>query len=194
MDPPKPEGVIIGLTGPAGCGKSTVASYLKVSYDFEEISFADPIKRVCSELFNLPLSVFHDRYKKEIKIERYGGKSPRDLLQWFGTDIMRTFDDQFWLKRAFWQTNDLLEQKGPFTNIVFSDVRFTNEAEGILQFSRHALIQIVPGEHLPSRLSATAASHVSENGIPSDLITHVVKNDSTLDALYTKINTICNGL
>jgi dephospho-CoA kinase len=35
---------LIGLTGPAGCGKDTVAGFLCIVHGFVQVSFAKPIR------------------------------------------------------------------------------------------------------------------------------------------------------
>lgn len=43
--------MIVGLSGKAGSGKSTVSRYLKEAYGYEERSFAAPLKALVAEIF-----------------------------------------------------------------------------------------------------------------------------------------------
>lgn len=45
--------MIIGLSGKKASGKSTVANYLTQTHRYKELSFADPLKRGCKEIFGL---------------------------------------------------------------------------------------------------------------------------------------------
>jgi hypothetical protein len=44
--------MIIGITGQAGTGKDTAAAYLEQSRGFIRIGLADPLKRICKEVFD----------------------------------------------------------------------------------------------------------------------------------------------
>ena len=80
--------MIIGITGKAGSGKDTVADYLVKNHDFIKLSFAGILKQGMQILFNLSDDQLHHPLVKE-KIDPRWGKSPRELMQWLGTDILR---------------------------------------------------------------------------------------------------------
>lgn len=66
---------------------------------FKILAFADPLKEVCATLYNLHLDVFSDPELKEKVLESWG-KSPRQLVQFTGTDLVRKhLGDDFWVKR-----------------------------------------------------------------------------------------------
>ena len=43
--------MIIGISGLAGSGKDTCADFLVREYDFTKVSFADPMKRICMDVY-----------------------------------------------------------------------------------------------------------------------------------------------
>ena len=43
--------MIVGLCGVAGSGKDTVADFLVKSHSFTKVAFADPLKRICKDVF-----------------------------------------------------------------------------------------------------------------------------------------------
>ncbi len=43
--------MIIGLCGPAGSGKDTAADFLVKNHGFAKVAFADPLKRICKDVF-----------------------------------------------------------------------------------------------------------------------------------------------
>jgi len=45
-------GLLIGVSGSAGAGKETVANYLVDGAGFVKVSFADPLKRICKDVFD----------------------------------------------------------------------------------------------------------------------------------------------
>ena len=128
--------MIIGITGKKQVGKSTVSKYLQKFYNFTELNFADSLKKGLKEIFNLTDEQLNGT-KKEQNIEKYGC-CPRELMQWFGTDIIRNqFSEKFPLSPPIWVDNTemqiikLIEQK---KNIVISDIRFQNEADLIKKY------------------------------------------------------------
>lgn len=172
---------LIGLTGPAGCGKDTVGEILR-DHGFLVYSFAHPLRLMLEPMLNhLGITGFYnDREWKERAIDAIG-KSPRQLLQTLGTewgrnlihpDIWVTCMDRF--TRA---TRDLYD-------MVITDVRFENEAAWI----RNQGGQIW---HI-YRDTAPVSAHSSENGIelhPSD---YPLNNTGTLDALRLTVGDMLN--
>lgn len=122
---------VVGLTGWAGSGKSTVANYLVEEHGFTRLSFAAPLKKMLRTLDpvlgnGLRLSdLLKSRWtEQEIKDSVYGPEYRR-LLQVLGTDCIRAVDEQFWVRAAVAQMED---ENGKY---VFDDVRFPNEALAI---------------------------------------------------------------
>jgi hypothetical protein len=117
--------MIIGLLGPAGVGKTTIAKYLEKRYGFQRRSLATPLK----EIARLALDFSHDQVygtqeQKEAIDPRYGF-SPRWFLQRLGTEGVRTV-----LGADFWV--DYLCDAA-WGDVVVDDVRFINEATRISQ-------------------------------------------------------------
>ncbi|WP_346927659.1 hypothetical protein, partial [uncultured Arthrobacter sp.] len=98
---------VIGLSGFAGSGKSTVANYLVEEHGFTRLSFAAPLKKMLRTLNpaikcegssdHVPLRYLLDIYEGDelaIKASDYG-KDYRRLLQVLGTDCIRSEDEDF---------------------------------------------------------------------------------------------------
>ena len=60
--------LVIGLSGWKGSGKDMVADFLVKEYNFQRLSFADPLKVMASKEYGIPLDAFYDRDKKEAPI------------------------------------------------------------------------------------------------------------------------------
>jgi hypothetical protein len=126
--------MIIGLSGYARTGKDTIADILVEKYAFTKVAFATPIREALTRLNpnimvgyeNMPLSVALKMYDwEQLKKE---APEIRGLLQRLGTEVGREmFDEDFWVSRAF-APLDLDE------DIVFTDVRFKNEADTIKSY------------------------------------------------------------
>ena len=116
----------IGIHGYAGVGKDTLAALLAPMLQAKTRSFADPIKAICEEVFGFHQEYFSDRAVKEAN-SNFWGFSPRKAAQLIGTECFReNFGDDVWIK---YQTRGLMHI--PKTTIIFTDVRFQNEADWI---------------------------------------------------------------
>src|SRR5690606_32540033 len=78
---------IIGLAGPAGSGKSTVAAILRSRHAYCELPFAKRIKDALANL--LEIAPFELERHKEEPLP-WLGVSPRYMMQTLGTEWGRT--------------------------------------------------------------------------------------------------------
>lgn len=73
---------VIGFVGPKGSGKDTAADILKELKKADgKLSFAGPLKELCSEVFNIPIQLFQDPILKErpfVEMKKYGENVPLD--------------------------------------------------------------------------------------------------------------------
>jgi hypothetical protein len=118
--------MIIGLSGYAQSGKDTVAELLCLNYGYKRVSFADPMREALLRLNPVvghePLSHLVNDYGWELAKHN---PEVRRLLQVFGTQVGREmFGENFWVDLAFKQVTQ--------DRVVFSDVRFPNEAQAII--------------------------------------------------------------
>lgn len=141
---------VIGLTGYAGSGKSTVANYLVEAHGFTRLSFAAPLKKMLRTLdpivgatasgkpVRLEIAAL-GRTEQGLKESHYGDEYRR-LLQVLGTDCIRAVDQDFWVNAAVKQMTD------PDGKYVFDDVRFPNEADTIKHYNYWGLWNVTrPG-------------------------------------------------
>lgn len=56
---------VIGLLGPAGAGKDSVATILSSLHPFGRVAFADPIRRAVSKVLNIPVPDL-ERFKRGV--------------------------------------------------------------------------------------------------------------------------------
>jgi len=109
---------IIGLAGPAGVGKSTVARSISKITGGEIFSFADAI-RLGLYVMGFPVDV------KQKERPVLGDLSSRDLMKKLGM-WGRDLDEGFWCSRVM----DRID-RGVTHLAIIDDVRFDNEAEAI---------------------------------------------------------------
>lgn len=168
--------LIIGITGKARAGKDTIGNLLWKDHAFERFAFADNLKSACVEIFGLsPEQVWCDEKEEP---DTYWNTTPRNLLQYFGTEVMREgFGKDIWIKSLGRSLDNDLPSKA-----VITDVRFDNEAEFVR--GRGGIIINVTRTNGPS---IATANHASEAGISPHLVDYTVTNDGTIDELRKAI-------
>ena len=142
--------IVVGLTGHSGAGKDSVADVLVRDHGFTKLSFAGPVKRALKRLDPI---VGNDVYQdcdecppevEEVRLSdvyAYGyndetikdspwGAEIRNLWQQLGTETIRAEDPNFWVDLAQMELLELGADR-----VVFTDVRFPNEAEMIYNLS-----------------------------------------------------------
>jgi hypothetical protein len=80
--------ILIGLVGLKGSGKDTMADIFVQNHGFVKRSYADPLKEACKALFTLDDAQLWGELK-EVKDERWDGCTPRQILQFVGSDLLR---------------------------------------------------------------------------------------------------------
>ena len=163
---------IIGITGPAQCGKDTVADHIiKARPAFRKTSFADPIKEMLSAGLGLTSEQLYGKLKDVID-NRYGC-TPRHMLQTLGTEWGRVLiDGNTWVIAM----QGYLEEMGG--TFIIPDIRFENEAALVRKYGR--LIHIKGRE---DNIEA-GTDHISEKGVKPGSEDLTIANVHTLDMLY----------
>lgn len=116
---------IIAFTGPIGCGKTTAAKAL-THRGWARIRFAETLKAM-GRSFGLSDAQL-DGDEKEVPSELLCGKTPRQFMQWLGTDFGRKMiGDDVWIRA--WARH--VEQTPAYIPVVVDDVRFENEANAV---------------------------------------------------------------
>lgn len=145
-------------------GKNVFADYLCQHYSFKQVAFADKLKQISIEMFDLTES------------ECYGDKSPRsrDILQKVGV-AMRGIEEDVWCRYVLKNVKE-----GQPTAI--SDVRFPNEAQIIKDYGgRIVRINRTTNEQY-------GTSHISETALDDySGFDFVIDNNGKLGELHEKI-------
>ena len=96
---------LIGITGPAQCGKDTVADYLIERLGYAKASFADPLKKMLEAGLGLNAAQLYGPDKEAIA-PRYGC-SPRHIMQTLGTEWGRErVHPDIWVRAMVAQMDD----------------------------------------------------------------------------------------
>ena len=177
--------MLCGLGGSIGAGKTTAAAGL-VAQGWTEITFAEPLKRVCQTAYLLSDTQLWGTQEDKGRIDPRWGVSPRRILQHVGTELFR--DGQrdllpeigtgFWVRHwELWYEEWRVAH--PETHLVVSDVRFENE---LLALQRHGgrVIRIC-------REGTGGDTHASESGLDALPWDAQINNDRTPEALVEQI-------
>lgn len=190
----KKEKKIYGITGKKGHGKDTLAKFIcEKNKTFVVLHFADSLKKMCCDIFGLSHEQLNDSVLKEQLLEKhidmdlflplmksYTGleiiarsltaKTPREVLQFFGTEYVRKIQDDYWIQKTISQINR-------HQNCLIADLRFLNEFSALKNINA-TIIKVlrIDAPHQPD-------SHVSEleiDKIDPDLLLGVITGDLTI--------------
>lgn len=171
---------LIGITGKAGCGKSTVAGYLKDEHGYVSVSFATPIKQALSSMFGWSMEAIENREFKENPL-LWLGKSPRQLMQTLGTEWGRNeVHMDLWVMLAERTINLLQSNCLP---VVVPDVRFENEAKMIRKKGGTIF-------HIKRYMDSALDNHASEQGVIVDSRDKIILNQGSLTDLFFEVEAL----
>lgn len=178
--------MLIGLVGQKGVGKDETGNYLVEYYNFTKTHFADPLKESIRHIFNLNDEQLYGKDKETLDLR--WNKTPRELFQIFGTDIMRNImspmlglGNNIWVYRfKVWYEGHKEE------NIVVADVRFKSEAEEIKKLGG-ILIRI-------DRNTKKTDYHISEQEVNDIIVDYTLSNIGTKNDLFFKIKLLMEKL
>lgn len=165
---------------------------------FISLSFAESLKICVQALFGYDFEVLlgltpENREKREIEkksFEKCGWLSGRQMLEYFGTDIMRNkFNLNIWIDLTQNRIKQLIREG---INICISDVRFDNEYHMIKSFELNRILVVYRNEKDLEISLTDSVSHPSKYSFVkfiqlSDIYIH---NNGTLQDLYNQIKMI----
>lgn len=169
--------MFIGFAGKAGSGKSTCAKEGVINFGGTILSFAQPLKEICSILLGCSVDAFESQeFKKkqlpEIWQDCIGENATyRTMLQTIGTDLFRNgISKNFWVTANHKRMQTALRYN---TNVFVPDVRFNEEVDYIHKYGGKVIL-LNRNLELPSE-------HESENVANLNNIDYVIDNsDSNL--------------
>lgn len=163
---------IITFSGSAGAGKDTAARFIKEGLERKglrvfEIAYADWVKAILTKNYG-----YHEGDKDK----------HRNLIQWFGTDLVRNKDPDFWVKIVM-MTITLL--KDEFDVFLLTDARFENELKPFILGQEHDVHNLLVRGCHSGHLTLEQAEHSSETlaGSEIGLFTSILTNNKSLDDL-----------
>ena len=216
--------MILVFSGKALSGKDSAADYLIANYGWDKkTGFAYNLKEACSKIFSRDLRFFttqegkcynfkkpwvidlkkleeiiewmritHNVAVDDIDYRSLLGKklyTPRDILQFVGTEVMRTYVIDYHI-------DVVINNLSSLDKIVVADVRFENEAAGILNAGGY-LIRL----DRPLKLRKLCGT-VSDTNHPSEVALdgwgkwsyRISNNGKELVSLYKKVDRMISTL
>ena len=167
---------LIGISGKAGSGKNTVASFLQsIDHSFEQKAFAAKLKQIANILTGIPINMFEDQeFKKTSLGEQWGDITVRDLLQQIATECMRDcIHPDIWVNALFADYTDQCW--------LVTDVRFPNEYKAIKD--RGGIILRI------ERPGSGANDHISEVALDNHPFDYIIYNDGSTPDLFKQVLT-----
>ena len=202
---------IICFTGPKGSGKDTAARYLlnqnpELSFHqiFQQINFADPLKKACGLIFGFTDLEMSDALLKEKVMDRYPHKSPREVLQHVANTMRTLYSPDIWVQA--WQRRlPTMEAEC----LVCTDLRHPEELDLLRQYKakivyvenpavsqaqRDAQLQ-AKGDLSIHDTSTKLWNDPSESFYPLMRLNSdaVITNDGTITELHQQVDTVAKG-
>ena len=176
---------LIGLIGPAGAGKTTVAEMLRKRHGYMVISLADPIRDMLGALLSglgLGHEWMEDRSLKEAPIPIIG-VSYRKLAQTLGTEWGRDrIDPTLWVRLCAHKVQELRAVHNEC--VVIHDVRFANEA-GMIRQAGGLLVRV---NRQVDALPDGRSLHASEQWQATAQADRLILNSGSLATLQDQVD------
>ena len=174
---------IIGLTGLAQSGKSTISNYLVANYGYKRVRFAEGLKNM---LKVIGLTEAHvDGDQKEVPLKLFGGNTARRAMQTLGTEWGRSLCQDIWVN--IWEQAILKYLENNENNkVVVDDVRFPNELERVVKLGGKVIRVIRIGQ-------VSTSTHPSETALNNIELPTIIAESGDMDKLYKGIDEIIGG-
>lgn len=197
------------LSGSAEVGKDTCADYLLEKLKCKhkkiiKIGLADQLKVVCQQLIKLfygiefPLDYFYNRNQKELirtEMPLFNNKpfSIRSVLQYVGTDVIRTYlFDDIWCKYIEYTYVKPQTGETSVDAIIISDARFINEV-AYFKDKQDIITKVIKIQRDCVGLQGSNGQHISETQsqlLPDQYIDFIIDNNSSLQNLYEQLDKV----
>lgn len=188
--------IIIGVNGKKQSGKSTFANLIKDQYPEQTVilNFADAVKESLKLIFDFSDDELYGDKKETIN--EYWNITPREAMQYFGTDLMRdglskrfgNIGTNIWVMALEKKINNILKTDD-YKIIVIADLRFKNEYNLIKKYNGW-VVEICKDNVVNNEFS----NHQSENDLNGEVFDFSINNDGTKEELKYKMSIVMNNI
>lgn len=217
-------GVIIGISGLACSGKDTTANFFVEDFGFVSISFADPIKRACADIFDWDEETLwgpsENRNKPDMRYlmepsNAFGAEedvylTPRYALQRFGTEFGRHCYQDIWVEYGIRIAKKITTGRGvryskskgvyiyDMAPSPVSGVVFPDcRFKNEIRLIKEADGVLIRIKRFGAGLEGDYAAHPSEAeqmSIPDSEFDFIIDNDGTIDDLRQKVRGVAEEM
>lgn len=203
--------IFLTISGKIGAGKDTVAPRVVELLNFKHSvheSFAGPLRQEVNQVidcikraasfdeamslveeelnsvnhFEVVEALYKDVKTGKVKTAFDRTSSSRRALQWWGTEVRRSIDTDYWVKKAM---KSSIEKLAAGTSIYVTDSRFPNEAASITQIGGLLVRLLVSPEEQRRRIvsrdgiepNEAAVSHISETSMDDYDFENIIDTD-----------------
>lgn len=114
---------VTAFVGVQGSGKSYRCAQLVKQGDYVTLAFADALRKILFVTLGIPYEEGMARYDELKQTPLYNGQTLRNMLEHLGTEGIRKYDNDFWVKCLLKDLSELPDD----VNVCISDLRFYNE-------------------------------------------------------------------
>lgn len=171
---------LIGVSGRKRSGKDSFAERLTGAHGFTRVAFADPMRELALALDPL----ISEGWRLSELVDAFGWEGAKEnpevrrTLQRLGTEGGRkVLGENIWVDTAMTTARAI---GGP---VVFTDVRFPNEAEAVKRAG--GVVVRIERQDLPQ-----GDTHPSETAMDDWLFDFIVHNDDSLEYLHSEADRI----
>lgn len=194
---------IIGICGRKRHGKDTVGGIAHKLGGYTPIAFADPLKRIAMDIYNLSYDQCYGSEVDKETIDPRWGVSPRFILQRIGTEMGREIHTETWVRYCLKTIEAAANGGEPLVHSpkyrafipatprwcnldrwVITDCRFPNEADAVRRAGGGVIKVVRPS------LQQEVDLHASETSIDEIEPDYLILNDGTLQDLEAKVREI----
>ena len=180
------------LTGSKQHGKDSTADFLDADHGYAKFALADPLRDEVATMlshaahgYRMLAGDSEVQWRKQLftELKEQGPTKEllRGLLRWWGTEVRRAQDPDYWIKRTKGEIRVL--GVGSF---VISDVSFQNEMEAWPEALRVRVFD--------PRKPVNATEHASEAGRAELHVDYTLLNDGTLQDLRRKVDDLVEAM
>jgi hypothetical protein len=177
---------VLALLAKAGSGKTTIANWLKETYDARVVSLATPLKRCAQKVMGFSDQQLwgpQEEKEREVCWDVLGqGMSARRFLQLLGTEGLREeFGPNIHLDALSRQIDRMDSESEDHHVFVVDDVRFPNEVDYVVQSEDFigACVKLVCTD-LPANDNGSHVSETGVDGVPEEQVAATVTSSRLL--------------
>ena len=178
--------VVVLVSGWSGAGKDAVGTILQHKWGFKRLAFADELKRLIIEEYNIPLHWTETQEGKR-NVESTTGKTVRQLLIQRGQEIRAEKDDPGYFARCV--GNQILEQIQSEKGFVITDWRLPIEISTLeSMFAPYGILIIKARVYNSTQNESPVNDSTTENQLERYIFDAHIQNDGvSYDALEVEV-------